>query len=141
MKIENPSGDPDCHKPQYSVRFEPREVEDLKVYYPRAAFDRVRQISEFNESLYRTFASPFARAIGTPWMAELLKWLHPMRTSRYLLSETLAPWMRGMALLAAAVARNRHPLAKDHPLIEREREAAKEVSGVLEKARVARDAF
>jgi hypothetical protein len=141
MKIENPTGDPDCHKPQYSVRFEPRRVEDLKVDYPRAAFERVRQVSEFNESLYRTFASPFVQAIGTPWMAELLKWLHPMRASRYLFSEAFNPWMRGVAMLAAAVARNRHPLAKDHPLIEREREAEKEVSGLLEKVRVARDAI
>jgi hypothetical protein len=26
MKIDNPSGDPDCHKPSYSIRFEPRQV-------------------------------------------------------------------------------------------------------------------
>ncbi len=29
MKIDNPSGDPDCHKPACHVRFEPRRVEDL----------------------------------------------------------------------------------------------------------------
>jgi hypothetical protein len=81
------------------------------------------------------------QAIGTPWTAELLKWLHPMRTSRYLLSEAFNPWMRGIAVLAASVARNRHPLAKDHPLIEREREGEKEVFGLLEKVRVARDAI
>lgn len=73
MKIENPSGDPDRHKPQYSVRFESRKVEDLKADYPRAAFERVREVSELNEGLYRTFASPFVQAIGTPWMANLLK--------------------------------------------------------------------
>ena len=55
IKIENPSGDPDCHKPSYSVRFEPRQVEDLKADYPRAAFERVRQVSEFNETLYPGF--------------------------------------------------------------------------------------
>jgi hypothetical protein len=27
MKIDNPSGDRDCHKPQYAVRFEARQVE------------------------------------------------------------------------------------------------------------------
>lgn len=62
-----------------------------------------------------------------------------MRTSRYLLSEAFNPWMRGVAMLAAAIARNRRPLAKDHPLIVREREAAKDVSEVLEKVRAARD--
>lgn len=140
MKIGNPSGDPDCHKPQYSVHFEARKIEDLTVDYPRGAFERVRQVSEFNESLYRTFASPFVQMIGTPWTAELLKWLHPMRISRHLLSEALNPWTRGIAIFAAAVAKNRHPLAKDHPLIEQERKAAANVSEILEKVRIARDA-
>src|SRR3546814_8413599 len=54
MKIDNPSGDPDCHKPAYKVGFEARQVEDLKVDYPREAFERVRQVSEFNEPLYRS---------------------------------------------------------------------------------------
>jgi hypothetical protein len=88
MKIDNPSGDPDCHKPTYSIRFEPRQVEDLKTDYPQEAFERVKQVSTFNEALYRAFVSPWAQAFSTPWTAEVLKWLHPMRSSRYLFSET-----------------------------------------------------
>ena len=140
MKIDNPSGNPDCHKPAYSVRFEPRKVEDLKPSYPREAFERVRRISEFNETLYRTFISPWAQAISTPWTAELLKWLHPMRTSRYLLSEAFNPWMRGVAKLAGAVAKNRHSLANNHPLIERERQATADVTEIWAAVRKVRDA-
>jgi len=140
LKIDNPSGNPDCHKPAYSVRFEPRKVEDLKRSYPREAFERVRRMSEFNETLYRTFVSPWAQAISTPWTAELLKWLHPMRTSRYLLSEAFNPWMRGVAMLAGAVAKNRHSLANNHPLIEREREATADVTEVWAAVRKVRDA-
>src|SRR3546814_12290903 len=98
MKIDKPSGDPDCHKPAYKVGFEARQVEDLKVDYPREAFERVRQVSEFNETLYRTFVSPWVQTLATPWTAEMLKWLHPMRTSRYLLSEAFNPWMRGIEI-------------------------------------------
>ena len=139
MKIDNPSGDPYCHKPSYSVRFEPRKVEEFKVDYPRVAFERVRQVSELNESLYQTFVSPWVQMLATPWTAELLKWLHPMRTSRYLLFEAFNPWMRGVAMLAEAVAKSRQPLPQDHPLIEREREAIGEVTQALENARKARD--
>jgi hypothetical protein len=79
--------------------------------------------------------------MATPWTAEALKWLHPMRTSRYLLSEAFNPWMRGIAMLAAAVVRNRHPLAKDQPLIERERKLAGDITDVLAAVRKARDAL
>ncbi len=140
MKIDNPSGDPDCHKPAYSVRFEPRKVEDLKADHPREAFESVRRVSEFNETLYRTFVSPSVQTFATPWTAEALKWLHPMRTSRYLFSEAFNPWMRGIAILAGTVARRRQPLPQDHPLIERERAAIGEISEAMAHAREARDA-
>ena len=140
MKIDNPSGDPNCHKPTYSIRFEPRQVEDLKTDYPQEAFERVKQVSTFNEALYRAFVSPWAQALSTPWTAQMLKWLHPMRTSRYLLSETFSPWMRGVALLAEPLGKNRQPLAPHHPLIEREREAAGEVTHALGRLREGRDA-
>ncbi len=58
MRIDNPTGDPDCGRHQYSVRFEPRKVEALHFDYPREAFERVRQVSEFNETTYRTLLSP-----------------------------------------------------------------------------------
>jgi hypothetical protein len=139
MKIDNPTGGPDCDKPFYSVRFEPRRVEDLRQDSPRDAFERVKQVSEFNETMYRTFFSPWVQTFATPWTAEVLKWLHPMRTSRHLLSETFNPWMRGVGSLAETLARSRRPLAQDHPLIERERAAIASVTHVLEKLREARD--
>jgi hypothetical protein len=140
MKIDNPSGDPDCHRPSYSVRFEARRVEDLKADYPREAFERVREVSEFNESLYRTVLSPWMQALGNPWTADMLKWLHPMRTSRYLLSEAFNPWMRGVAALAEALAKGRRPLPEDQPWIERERAVISGITRGLESARRARDA-
>jgi hypothetical protein len=140
MKIENPSGDPDCHKPAFGVRFEPRRVEDLVHEMPSAAFDRVEKVSRLNETMYRTFLSPWVKAVATPWSAEILKWLHPMRSSRHLFSEAFNPWMRGIAALAEPLAANRHPLAHDNPLIEREREAIGKITQALERARETRDA-
>ena len=140
MKIDNPSGDPDCHKPEFSVRFEPRRVEDLRQDAPSGAFERVKQVSEFTETMYRSFVSPWVKTMANPWTAEMQKWLHPMRTSRYLLSESFNPWMHGIATLAAPLADKRHPLPTDHPLIERERESIGEVTQALERARESRDA-
>lgn len=141
MKIENPSGNPDCHKPQYSIRFEERTVEDLRFDYPRDAFERVRQVSELNDALYRTFVSPWVRLAANPWSATMLKWLHPMRASRYLLSETFNPAMYGVAALADAIAERRRPLPDDHPFLVEERDHIRRVSGLFEDARKVRDAL
>lgn len=139
MKIDNPSGDPDCQKPAFTVRFEPRNVEDLKADYPQAAFERVRDLSQHNEFLYRTFVSPWVQALANPWTAEMLKWLHPMRTSRYLVSEAFNPWMRGVAMLAETLSKTRHPLPENAPLIEQERTWIGNVTQALEDLRKVRD--
>ncbi len=57
----------------------------------------------------------------------------------YLFSEDFNPWMRGVAVLAESVAKNRTPLPEDHPLVEKERELIGQVSDAMENAREARD--
>ncbi|MBI2717671.1 MAG: DUF3141 domain-containing protein [Rhizobiales bacterium] len=140
MKIDNPTGDPDCHKPQFSVRFEPRRVEDLRFDYPRQAFERVERASELNESVYRSLVSPWIRLAANPWTAEAFKWLHPMRTSRYLFADAFNPWMRGVSALAGWIAPNRKPFAADHPLMKRERAWIESVTNAIQEARERRDA-
>jgi hypothetical protein len=141
MRIDNPTGDPDCARHQYSVRFEPRKVEDLHFDYPRAAFERVRQVSEFNEAIYRTFLSPWVKAMANPWAAQAMQWLHPMRTRTYLFSEAFLPWMGPFSVLAAAVAKDRHALPDDHPLIAQERKLIAQISAFWQIARRLRDAM
>lgn len=139
MTIVNPSGDPDCHKPQYEVRFEERRVEDLSYPKQTEAFERVRTASEFNETLYRTFVSPWVQTFANPLSAELMKLAHPMRAGRYIFSETFNPWMYGVASLAGIVAENRDPLAGDHPLLEQERKFLDQIATEIEAARENRD--
>jgi len=140
MKIDNPTGDPDCHRSQYAARFEERDVGALRVEYPRKAFERVRQVSETNDQLYQTFVSPWVRAVVNPWTAEAMKWLHPMRASRYLLSESFSPWMRAVAALAETIAKNRTALPREHPLLEQERQVIGQISDNIERATQHRDA-
>ena len=140
MKIDNPTGDPDCARDQYSVRFEPRNVEDLHFDYPRKAFEQVRNVSEFNETLYRTFMSPWVKAIANPWLALSMQWLHPMRMKTYLWSESFNPWMGAFEVLADAVAKSRHPISDDHPLLAQERQLIAQITAFWETARRLRDA-
>ncbi|WP_419468927.1 DUF3141 domain-containing protein [Burkholderia diffusa] len=139
MKIDNPSGDPDCRQPQYCVRFEERQVRDLDFGTPREAFERVRQVSEMNENAYNTFVSPVIRAFVNPWSAAMLEWAHPMRTSRYLFSEMFSPWMNGVAQLARILEERRTPLSPDNPFLVQERAAIQQVSGMIVAARQQRD--
>jgi len=140
MKIDNPTGDPNCRKPQYKVHFEERQVEELKRFrHPEKIFERVRQVSDLNDTFYQAFVSPWVRVAVNPWTAEAMKWLHPMRTSRYLLSESFSPWMRAVAALADNIARHRKPLPKDNPFLTRERQMFDAISRLLECAREYRD--
>ncbi len=134
MKIDNPTGDPDCRKPQYSVRFEPRNVEDIRFEYPRPAFERARALSEANEQLYKTMLGPLVRATANPLSATLQKWLHPMRASRTLYSERLNPWMVPIALLAPWVAGNPRGSAPDNPWMLWERLASRAIALGLAQA-------
>ena len=139
MKIDNPSGDPDCHKSQFAVHFEERQVEDLSFPQQTEAFERVEDVSKAGEAFYRSMVSPWVQAAANPWSAEALKWLHPMRTSRYLFAESFNPWMNVVALLAKGVAVNRTPLPQDHPLNRKERQVIEQISEAVESARIARD--
>jgi hypothetical protein len=140
MTIDNPTGDPDCERNQYTVRFDLRRVEDVRFTCPTQAFERVRLMSETNEQLYRAAVSPWVRAAANPWLAASMQWLHPMRASRYLWSERFFPWMGVFAVLADTVSSNRHALAEDAPLIALERRLIAQVSDFWEAARKLRDA-
>jgi pimeloyl-ACP methyl ester carboxylesterase len=139
MKISNPTGDPDCRKPQHSVAFEERKVEDIRFDYPREQFEKVRKVSEFNEHLYSTFVSPWVRAFANPIGAEWLKWMHPMRASRYLFSESLNPWMAGVAALAPWVREHRASVSEDNPMLVQERALSQQISTGLDAYRKRRD--
>jgi hypothetical protein len=139
MNIDNPTGDPDCRKPQYAVTFEPRRVEDLRFGVSEESFERVRQISELNEAAYHAFISPMVQALSTPWSAAWLKWLHPMRVSRYAFSEMFNLWILGCAIAAEMVRQGRVSLPEGNPFVAHEKLAIRSVSEALEHLRTLRD--
>jgi hypothetical protein len=139
MTIDNPTGDPDCHKPQYAVRFEERKVEDLRFESESEseAFERVRAVSQQNALFYQSFLSPWVQAVSNPWSAELMKWMHPMRAGSYLFSEAFNPWMHGVKLLADGL--EGEPLPEEHPSMQNERQLIAQIAASIEGARKLRD--
>lgn len=139
MKIDNPTGDPDCHKPQFQVRFEERQVEDLE--YPDQApeFERVKALSRRNVALYETFAGPWVRRVTTPWSAEMLRQLHPARTSRLMFSERFAPWMGGVKWLAERMETRPTPVNSSNPYRQWETSMSDSIASALTLAGTARD--
>lgn len=139
METINPTGDPDCRRPQYTVSFVERRVEDLGFDYPRDSFERVRAVSELNDALYRMVASPWVRACASPWSATASTWLHPMRTGRYLMSERFLPWTQVIAACAETIRRSRVRVERDHPLRTAERTAIEQMTKAIMTAREMRD--
>ena len=139
MKIINPTGDPDCRKPQYTVAFDERQVEDIRFEYPRGEFEKVRQLSEFNESLYSMYVSPWVCASANPMSALALKWLHPMRVSRYAWSEKFVPWMAFVGSLAQAAREQRQAVEDENPYFALERAISQQITVSLQSYAKVRD--
>ncbi|MEO8171237.1 MAG: DUF3141 domain-containing protein, partial [Oxalobacteraceae bacterium] len=139
MKISNPTGDPDCRKPQYAVHFEERQVEQIQYAYPEQSFERVQGMSEWNELLYKNTVSPWITAFANPLSAELLKWMHPMRIGNMMFSEKRNPWMQSVKMLVPFIANARLPVDQTNQFVAMEDEVSASVSLALDAYRKARD--
>ena len=139
MKIDNPTGDPDCRKPAFSVSFEPRDVSDIGDVHPTEALENVAQVSRTGEAAYDLFLGPWLRAVSTPQSAEMLRAMHPMRWSRLMFSARYNPWMGAVQAMAASIRPDRVPLPADDPYLTAERELGQRIGASLGAMRVARD--
>ena len=139
MKINNPTGDPDCHKGAFTVRFEDRKIEDIRFAVDRPAFERVRVVSEQWDTIYSSAVSKWVQATTNPISTAAGEWLHPMRASRYMFGSLFNPFMYGVATIASAIRGNRHPVADDTPFKLTESALAKGVHEALTQFRTTRD--
>jgi uncharacterized protein DUF3141 len=139
MKIDNPTGDPDCHKPAFDVRFESRDISDLGNVYPTEALKNVARVSKVNETVYDLSLGPWIRALSTPTSSEVLKSMHPMRWTRLMFSERYNPWMGAVRAMAETSRQGRVPLPEDDPAIKIERDAIARIGAQITLLRQARD--
>jgi hypothetical protein len=139
MKIEGETDKSNGGHSPANVSFVPRRVEDLHFEYPREAFERVRQLSQYGEFLYRSLLSPWIQAASTPLSALWLQWLHPMRMSRYVYSEQFNPTMAAVHLLAQVSKAARMPADPMNPYLLAQHRTAELISAGLDSTRVVRD--
>lgn len=140
MKIDEAVDDPDCEEPKYTVRFVPREVSDINFSEPTKAFARVEKVSHSLDWLYSDFVGPWVRAFSNPMTATLLRWAHPMRTSRYLVSAQFWAPMLAIEQLARFIRANRHPTNDANTWHSMEKHSAASVSQMFDFAQAWRDA-
>ena len=135
MKVLEGALKGDCEIPTLKARFEERTIENIACHYSRKNFERVRQVSEFNDKIYSQWVSPFVQMSSNPVAATMMRWLHPMRTTRYMWSGLLNPAMWGVAALAPLVRANRLQATSNGSLRKMEGETSKFIADALHEAK------
>jgi len=133
----------------YDVRFIERDIKDLMalnedrqtMHAEDADFSRVAAVSEINDWLYNTFASPWVRAFTTEISAQILKQLHPLRVNKYIFSEVINPNMLIFKMLAPAVKQNRRPVSRGNPFLSFEKNISESIVALLDGYQNSRDHF
>src|SRR2546429_1463394 len=129
---------------RYLIKFVPRTIDDiLALDHGRddeQAFEVVKRVSEINQGLYDTFASPLVKSMSSEAAARAIRALNPARLERTLFSD-LNPWMHWVKAMAETVRENRHPAAADNPFVQAERHASERIEQALDGFRDSRDAM
>ncbi|HAT7052157.1 DUF3141 domain-containing protein [Legionella pneumophila serogroup 1] len=139
MVIINPTGDPDCSKEQYQVRFEERELTELCTSSSTEPFEKVRQTSEANDSIYQKTTQPLVRSLSNPFLSWWLEKTHPMRLSRYVFSEKVNPLMKAIELLGPPIQANRRMATENNSFKKIEHDFAQMMRYSLEFVRIMRN--
>ncbi|MBX9961807.1 MAG: DUF3141 domain-containing protein [Burkholderiales bacterium] len=130
---------------EYSVQFVEKRLEDITARLNRferadeKPFEAVTAISDFNQRAYELFAQPLVQATATEAGAQLQRTLHPLRFSRWSVSD-LNPWFAWLEPTAEKVRSERRAVSADQPLRQSERAMSEWVSASLDYYRDLRDA-
>jgi len=107
----------------YTVQFEERDIADILAMddglEDEDAFVPVAAVSQANDALYRQWVRPWVQAVTTPWSAEGLRQLHPLRMQRYGWSDA-NPWLWPLAVWSSFVKQHRRPVKADNPFVQAE---------------------
>ncbi|CAM3019998.1 MULTISPECIES: DUF3141 domain-containing protein [Legionella] len=141
MIIVNPTGDPDCSKEQYHVRFEERDITELCASNSTKPFEKIRQMSEANDSIYQSVAQPFVQKMSNPFLSWWLEKTHPMRLSRYVFSEQVNPVMKPIELWGQSINADRQMITENNYFKKTEHALAEMIRDSFESVRKTRNTF
>jgi len=126
----------------FTTEFAPRTFADIAAYddgtEDETDFSVVAKISEANDNTYQLFMRPWVKLWTTELSAEIIRYMHPLRTQRYLFAD-INPLMRPVKNIASMVRQSRKPASKDNPFIAMEKAFSDYIDGVLDIYRDHRD--
>jgi len=126
----------------YDVRFEARDMEDIRALDDdvddEAVFGPVARLSTLNDLFYQLMVSPFVRPAVTEALAEGIRQMHPLRTTKYSFSD-INPWMLPFKSLAEQARSNRRSVDESNPFMALEKQVSANISDTLDFVRNARD--
>jgi hypothetical protein len=136
---------PELVSGNYLVRFEVRTLDDIRALGGNDAADdlgfaTLARVSEINQGLYRTLASPAIRSIVNDQTADRLRQMHRHRIRYEIFSdENLA--LRQLGELAETIRANRRPVGAENPLLAMEEALSQQIVQALDSYRDVRDWF
>ncbi len=139
------TANPELVTGEWVMRCEPRTLDDIRALGGNDAADERRfataaKVSEANLALYRTFAQPLVRAMGTSQVAEWSRQLHPLRLQYELFSKS-NPFVASLEMLASWVRENRSPAAAENPFLAMQESASRLIVATLDGWRDLRDSL
>ena len=127
---------------RYLIQFVPRTTDDILALddgrRDERAFEVVNRVSQINQGLYDTFASPIVKAMSNEATARVLRETNPARLERWFFSD-MNPWMLWVKSMAETVRANRRPVAQDNPFVKVERDVSGQIEQALDQYRDVRD--
>jgi hypothetical protein len=134
---------PDLADGRYVMRFERRDVRSLAAMggnddEDERRFATVARLSEVTQGLYRTYASPYVKAVASEPVAEWLRFMHPYRL-RYETFSDKNPLMNGIPALAEKVRAERRPVSKDNPFLVMQEQVSNGITAMLDQYKHVRD--
>ena len=130
---------------EYDVDFTEKSLEEVVERINRFGrkdekpFEAAAKLSDLNQQLYETFARPLVRAWSNDTMAQAARQFHPLRFTRWALSD-LNPAMWWLESAADAVKANRHAVGPEQTLRQSERCTSELISASFDLYRDLRDA-
>ena len=127
---------------KFTTRYETRTFADIAAYddgtEDETDFSVVAKVSTANDNLYQLMVRPWVKLWTTELSAEMLRYMHPLRTQRYAFAD-INPLMRPVKNIASITRQNRKPAAANNPFAAMEKNVSEYMENVLNIYRDYRD--
>jgi len=128
----------------FKASFEERTLNDIAAMddgtEDEEDFQVVAAVSDVNDDLYRVFFRPWVQLSSTELSAEMMRWLHPLRFQRYMISD-MNPLLRPLSSVASLARAGRRPVSPENPFMALEKNVSACIEDMLNLYRDTRDQF